>query len=76
MNPAECVEDILRDVFGVDAVDGVAHVLLGWDDQGEGKHTRRRHRVVEAEHPRVNVEVGHPQEPTKLPEDFQHFVVF
>ena len=28
----------LRDIVGMNTVDGVAHVLRGWDDDGEGQH--------------------------------------
>ena len=44
--PTVGVEYLLRNVFGVDAVDGVAHVLLGRHDEGEGEHDGRRHTVV------------------------------
>ena len=33
----------LRNVLGVNAVDGVADVLLGRHDQGEGEHAGRGH---------------------------------
>lgn len=72
VNPTISIEDVLRNVFGVDAVDGVAHVLLGRHDEGEGEHDGRRHTVVEAEHPRVYVHVGDTQQPAKLAKDVQH----
>ena len=56
----------------MDAVYGVAHVLLRRHDEREGKEARGRHGVVEAEHPRVDVHVGHPQEAAQLAEDLQH----
>ena len=72
--PTIGIEDVLRNVFGMDAVDGVAHVLLGRHDEGEGEHDGRRHTVVEAEHPRVYVHVGDTQQPAKLAKDVQHLV--
>ena len=62
----------LWDIVGVDAVYGVAHVLLRRHDEREGEEARGRHGVVEAEHPRVDVHVGHPQEAAQLAEDLQH----
>lgn len=72
MNPAEGVEDVLGDVLGVDAIDGIAHILLGRNDQREGKHARCRDRVVQPEYPRVDVNVGHPQQATQLTKYLDH----
>ena len=62
----------LRDVFGVYAVYGVANVLLGRHDQGEGEHTGSGHTVVEPEDPAVYVHVGDVQEPPQLAEYLKH----
>ena len=62
----------LRDVLGVDAVDGVAHVLLGGDNQAEGKHAGGGDAVVQPEDPAVDVAVGDVQEAPQLPEYLQH----
>lgn len=57
MDPAEGVEHVLRYVFGVDAVYGVADVLARRHDQAEGDQDQDRDRVVEAEDGRVGVDV-------------------
>ena len=62
----------LRDVLGVYAVYGVANVLLGRHDQGEGKHTGSGDTVVEPEDPAVYVHVGDVQEPPQLAEYLKH----
>jgi len=72
MDPAICVEHILRDVLCVDAVDGVAHILLGGDDQAEGEHAGGGDAVVQPEDPAVDVAVGDVQETPQLPEYLQH----
>ena len=62
----------LWNILGVYTVYGVADVLLGGDDEGEGEHTGGRHTVVQPEHPAVYVDVGHVQQPPQLPEYLQH----
>ena len=59
-------------ILGVNAVYGVAHVLLGWDYEGEGEHAGGGHAVVQPEDPAVYVHVRHVQQPTQLTEYFQH----
>ena len=54
------------------AVYGIAHVLFGRDNEGEGKHTCRCHRVVQPEHPGVDVHVGDTQQASKLAKYVQH----
>ena len=56
----------------MDAVDGVAHILLGGDDQAEGEHAGGGDAVVQPEHPAVDVAMGDVEEPPQFPEDFQH----
>ena len=56
----------------MNAVDGVADVLLGRDDQTEGEHAGRGDAVVQPEHPAVDVNVRDVQKTTQLPENFQH----
>ena len=43
----------------MNAVDGVADVLLGRDDQTEGEHAGCGDAVVKPEDPAVNVNVRH-----------------
>ena len=62
----------LGDVLCVDAVNGVAHVLLGGDNQAEGKHAGGGDAVVQPEDPAVDVAVGDVQEAPQLPEYLQH----
>jgi len=62
----------LWNILGVDAVYGVADVLLGGDDEGEGEHAGGGHAVVEPEDPAVYVHVRHVEQPTQLAEYFQH----
>ena len=56
----------------MDAVDGVAHILLGGDNQAEGKHAGGGDAVVQPEDPAVDVAVGDVQEAPQLPEYLQH----
>lgn len=72
VDPTVGVENILGDVLGVDAVDGVADVLLGRHDERESEHAGGGDRVVESEHPRVDVNVANAEQPAKLAEDLQH----
>jgi len=76
VDPAVRVQHVLGNVLGVNAVDGVADVLLGRHDQGEGEHAGRGHAVVQPEHPRVYVHVGHVEQPAELAEYFQHGFCF
>ena len=45
--PAVGVDHVLGDVVGVDAVDGVAHVLRGRHHDREGEHTGGGQAVVQ-----------------------------
>ena len=56
----------------MNAVDRVADVLLGRDDQTEGEHAGCGDAVVQPEHPAVDVAMGDVEEPPQFPEDFQH----
>ena len=62
----------LWNVFCVYAVYGVADILFGRDNEGEGKHAGGGHAVVQPEHPAVYVDMGDMKEPSKLPEYLQH----
>ena len=72
--PAVGIQYLLWYVFAMDAVNGVAHILLGWHNQWKGEHARRGHRVVQPEHPRVDVHMGDTEQATKLAKDVQHGV--
>ena len=56
----------------MDAVNGVADVLLGRDDRAEGEHAGGGDAVVQPEDPAVDVAVGDVQEAPQLPEYLQH----
>jgi len=43
VDPAVRVQHVLGNVLGVNAVDGVADILLGGHDQREGEHAGRGH---------------------------------
>lgn len=58
--------------LGVHAVDGVAHILAGGDDEAEGHEDHDGDAVVQAEHGRVNVDVAHFDEVLKASKDVQH----
>ena len=45
--PAVGVDHVLGDVVGVDAVDGVTHVLRGGHHDGEGEHAGGGQPVVQ-----------------------------
>ena len=58
VDPAVGVQHILGDVLGVDAVDGVAHVLPGGDKEREGEASHHRDRVMKPEDARVDLDMG------------------
>ena len=64
VDPTERVKYVLRNVFGVDAVDGITHILFGRNYEGECEHASGRHTVVKTEHPWVNVHVWNAQKTT------------
>lgn len=72
MYPAEGVQDVLRYVLGVDAVDRVAHVLPGRYDQAERDQDQHGDRVVQAEHRRIDVHVADFDQGLQAAEDIQH----
>ena len=57
MDPTERIEYVLWNVFGVDAVDGITHILFGRNYEGECEHAGRRHTIVKTKHPRVYMHV-------------------
>lgn len=72
MYPAEGVEHVLGDVLGVDAVDGVAHVLAGRHDEAERDQDHDGDAIVQSEHGRVDVDVADLDEVLEAPEDVEH----
>ena len=56
----------------MNTVYGIANILFGRDDEGEGKHAGGGHTVVQPEHPTVDVDMRYVKEPPQLPEYFQH----
>ena len=66
----------LWNVFGVDAVDGVAHVLSGSDKQGEGEAGHDSDGVVQPEDARVNLDMGELDQALEPPQQVQHLRLF
>lgn len=58
MDPAVRVEHILRYVFGVNAVYGIANVLSGGDDQTEGGQHKHCDTVMESKNRRIYVQMA------------------
>ena len=62
----------LRNVLGVDAVDGVAHVLPRRHDEREGEQAHHREGVVQPEYRAVDVDVADLDQVLEAAEDVQH----
>jgi len=72
--PTVRVEHVLRYVFGVHAVDRVADVLPGGDDQAERRQQHHGQAVVEPEHGRIDVHVADFHQALQAPEHVKHGV--
>ena len=72
MDPTVSVEDVLGDILGVDAVDGVADVLPSGDDQAESDEDHDGDAVVEPEDGRVDVNVADFDQVFETAEDVEH----
>ena len=72
VDPTVGVENVLRNILGVDAVDGVADVLSRRHNQTEGQQDHHRDAVVQAEHGRVNVDVADFDQVLQSAEYVQH----
>lgn len=72
MDPAVGVENILRYILGVDAVDGVADVLPRRHDQTEGYEHHNRDAVVQTENGRVDVDVADLDQVLQPPKHVEH----
>jgi hypothetical protein len=72
MDPAIGVKDVLGDILGVDAVDGVADVLSRRHDETERQQNHHRDAVVQPEDGRVYVDVADFDEILQTPEYVQH----
>jgi len=72
VDPAVGVEDVLGDILGVDAVDGVADVLSRRHDETERQQNHHRDAVVQPEDGRVYVDVADFDEILQTPEYVQH----
>ena len=57
MDPAKCVKYVLWNVFGVDTVNGITHILFGRNYEGEREHACGRYTIVKTKHPRVYMHV-------------------
>ena len=58
VNPTVGVEDVLGNVFGVYAVNGVANILPSRDNQAEGQQADNGESVVQPEYGRIDVHVA------------------
>ena len=58
MDPAIEIEDVIRHIVGVDAVNGIAHILASGDDYRKGKEDHRADAPVQPEHRRVDVNMA------------------
>ena len=72
VDPAVCVQHILWYVFGVHAVDGIAHVLPRGHYEGKRQQAHHRERVVQSENCAVNVDMDDLNQVLESPEDVQH----
>ena len=66
------VDNYLWNIFGVNAVYWIAHVLLGRHNEREGKHAGGGDAVVKSEDPAVNMNMGDVEQTTQLAEYLQH----
>lgn len=58
MDPAIRVQNVFWNVLGVDAIDRVAHILSGGDDQGKCQQTHDSECVVQTEDGAVDVHMA------------------
>lgn len=58
MNPAVGVQHVFGNVFRVNAIDRITDVLSGRHDQTERDQDQNRYRIMQAEHWRIDVNVG------------------
>lgn len=72
VDPAVGVEDVLGDILGVDAVDGVADVLSRRHNETEGQQDHHRDGVVQPEDGRVDVDVADFDQVLETAEYVQH----
>lgn len=72
--PTVRVEHVFRYVLGVHAVNRVAHVLAGGDDQAERGQQHHGQAVVQPEHGRVDVHVADFHQALQAPERVKHDV--
>jgi len=72
VDPTVCVENVLRNILGVDAVDRVADVLSRRHNQTEGQQDHHRDAVMQPEHGGVNVDVANFDQVFQSAEYVQH----
>lgn len=72
VDPAVGVEDVLGDILGVDAVDGVPDVLSRRHNEAEREQDHHRDAVVQPEDGRVDVDVADFDEVLEASEYVQH----
>nr|CAH7717281.1 unnamed protein product [Callosobruchus chinensis] len=75
VDPAEGVEDVLRNLLGVDAIDGVPHVLPRRNDEAERDEDRNGDRMVQSEDWRIDVDMADADERFETAENVQHFTI-
>ena len=72
MDPAVSVENVLRNILGVDAVDRITDVLPRRHDETEGEQDHHRDAVVQPEDGRVDVDVADLDQSLQPDEDVEH----
>lgn len=72
MDPAECVQDVLWYVLGVDTIYGISHILPCCHNEAKCDEHHYGDTVVESEHWRVDVYVADFDEVFQTAENVQH----
>ena len=71
-----CVDNYLRNIFGVNAVYWIAHILFGGYNERKGEHAGGGDAVVESEDPAINMNMRDVQESTQFSKYLQHDDLF
>ncbi len=72
VDPAIQVKHVVGHLLGVDAVDGVPHILARRHDHREREQDDRADGPVEAEHRGIDVHMAHLHQRLEAKEDVQH----
>ena len=72
MDPAIEIEDVIRHIVGVDAVNGVAHILTSGDDHRKGEEDHRADAPVQSEHGAIDVNMADLNQGLESEEYIEH----